>query len=171
MSNVFHISDLHFYHKKIMQFAGDYRDGDTPLENMHIIICLYNSIIKKNDTVFFHGDVVWRKEDLSILDDLKGRKILIAGNHDDHPMSEYVKYFEDVRGLLSYKGFWLSHAPVHPNELRGKRNIHGHVHMESIRNAYHEIDDRYINVCVENTGGVPVSHKSIVDGTFKQVIR
>ena len=171
MSNVYHISDLHFHHKKIMEFAGAYRDGHTPLENMHIIVALYNSIIKKQDLVFFHGDVVMRKADLSILDELKGRKVLIAGNHDDHPMKEYVKYFDDVRGIMSYKGFWLSHAPVHPAELRGKKNIHGHVHQNSIRDGYNGLDRRYINVCVENTGGVPVPFKDIKNGTFKGVIK
>lgn len=33
-----------------------------------------------------------------------------------------------VYSLVKYKGFWLSHAPIHPEELRGCKNIHGHCH-------------------------------------------
>ena len=60
-------------------------------------------------------------------------------------------------GLYKYKEFWLSHAPIHPCELRGKRNIHGHVHQNHVMDEHHKRDNRYINVCVENTDGAPVS--------------
>jgi calcineurin-like phosphoesterase family protein len=44
----------------------------------------------------------------------------------------YLKYFEDVRGFLRYKQMWLSHCPIHPQELyRCKLNVHGHIHKNT----------------------------------------
>jgi calcineurin-like phosphoesterase family protein len=171
MSHTYMVSDLHFGHRRIMEFAGDYRQGDDWYENMHITIALWNSIVTKRDTVYVLGDVCFDKEQLYLLDELKGNKILVRGNHDTGNAEKFLKYFSDVKGLHSYKGYWLSHAPIHPNELRGRKNIHGHVHQNSIRNAYGEVDDRYINVCIENTGGVPVKFHDIKSNIFEGVIK
>ena len=72
------------------------------------------------------------------------RKSLVRGNHDVFHMSVYSEVFHDVYGLVRYKGMWLSHPPIHPDELRGKPNLHGHVHYQSIN------DPRYFNCCPEN---------------------
>jgi calcineurin-like phosphoesterase family protein len=76
--------------------------------------------------------------------ELPGKKILIRGNHDTLPTLAYLHYFDEVYGLLKYKEFWLSHAPIHPDELRNKINLHGHVHYATIP------DKRYFNCCPEN---------------------
>ena len=85
---------------------------------------------------------------------MPGRKHLILGNHDlDRPhrgMLQLMRVFGDrIYSLHKYKGFWLSHAPIHPSELRGKRNIHGHVHSNTLD------DNRYYNACLENTDYKP----------------
>ena len=51
----------------------------------------------------------------------------------------------------------MSHAPIHPNELRGRFNLHGHVHQNSITLPDGSLDDRYINCCVEMSYGIPQS--------------
>jgi calcineurin-like phosphoesterase family protein len=60
-----------------------------------------------------------------------------------------------VAGIIKYKGFWLSHAPIHPEELRGKPNIHGHVHTNTLN------DSRYFNASLENIGYKPVSIEEV----------
>lgn len=165
MSRVFFISDLHFGHKRILEFAGPLRDGDDVTEHDHILVTRWNATVHKRDLVYVCGDVCMH-DNLDIIDELNGRKILIRGNHDNFKIGEYLKHFEDVQGICKYKGFWVSHAPIHPAELRGKSNIHGHVHGNSIRNAYHEIDPRYINVCCEATGGWPYPFEKIKDGRY-----
>lgn len=165
MSRVYFISDLHLGHKNILNFSGNLRDGDCPIEHDHIIIAKWNSTVRKRDLVYVLGDVCMYK-DLSILDELGGRKILIRGNHDVQTTSEYLKYFEEVHGITRYKEFWLSHCPIHPAELRGKKNIHGHVHGSSIKNAYGEYDERYINVCCEAIDSFPRPFEDIRDGTY-----
>jgi calcineurin-like phosphoesterase family protein len=39
--------------------------------------------------------------------------------------------------------------------LRGKKNVHGHVHYKTIP------DDRYLNVCCENINFTPISLEEV----------
>jgi calcineurin-like phosphoesterase family protein len=58
--------------------------------------------------------------------------------------------------MIKYKGFILSHCPIHESEMeRYYKNIHGHVHEETIK------DDRYINVCCEAINYTPVCFSTI----------
>ena len=152
MSGVFFISDLHLQHKNILKFAGEYRKGETVDQHDQWLIDSINSRVEPRDKLFIMGDVAFSLDGLARLEDLLCKNlVLIKGNHDNYPMSEYLKYFTEVHGLMAYKKFWLSHAPIHPCELRGRKNIHGHVHQNTID------DDNYINVCVEKLHGLPVS--------------
>jgi len=95
------------------------------------------------------GDAAFSEEAIDWVGSLKGTKYLIRGNHDDMPTTSYLRVFKEVYGLFKYKGLWLSHAPIHPDELRGKPNCHGHVHYKSIQLDGAD-DGRYLNCCVEN---------------------
>lgn len=159
MSRKWVISDLHLGHKNILRYSGALRGGTTPEEHDAWIREQWNSVVRKGDLVYVLGDVAMTSEALAQLRSFKGQKKLVRGNHDVEATQEYLKYFDQVYGLLSFKGtFWLSHAPVHPAELRGRLNIHGHVHQNSIPDA------RYINACVEMSYGVPQS----LDDLFEQ---
>ena len=69
---------------------------------------------------------------------------------------KYVGKFNRVGALFKYKEFWLSHAPIHPAELRGRKNVHGHVHNKTI------IDPNYFNLSVENClGSAPVDLRKL----------
>lgn len=155
MSEIFFIGDLHLGHKKILDFSPE-RGGTNTLEHDEWIIKQWNSVVTKNDMVWVLGDVAFSQEALYKVGQLRGHKKLIRGNHDTQATTAYLKYFNNVFGIVKESNFWLSHAPVHPQELRGKRNIHGHVHRNSILLPDGTPDDRYINVSVENCGGVPV---------------
>jgi calcineurin-like phosphoesterase family protein len=106
------------------------------------------------------GDVIFKQGDwentLDELSELPGDKILVRGNHDDFFSAwDLLPIFQDVHGLLKYKGHWLSHAPIHPDELRGAKNLHGHVHGNSLK------DNRYYNCCIENVGYAPKCFQEI----------
>ena len=77
---------------------------------------------------------------------------VVLGNHDQpQHVKELLKYVNSVCGMIKYKGFILSHCPVHESELeRYYKNIHGHVHENSLA------DDRYINVSCEVVNYSPV---------------
>lgn len=156
-SQLLFISDLHLGHKRILEFSGEWREGDSVDEHDEWIIDQWNSIVGKRDSVYLLGDVAFSRDGLAKCARLKGHKNLILGNHDGFKVDEYQKYFKIRPGIFKHAGFWLSHAPVHPESLRGLRNIHGHMHHQVIN------DDRYINVCVEQVNGLPRSVQSIRD--------
>jgi calcineurin-like phosphoesterase family protein len=169
MSRVFFISDLHFGHKRITEFEGGrWRTGDSWEENMHAIICNWNAVVRdKRDLVWVLGDVAFSQEGFDALGELNGRKKLVRGNHDNYFSTEdWLKHFETVESLVRYKDCWLTHAPMHPCELRGKKNIHGHVHHNTVRNGYGEYDERYINVCCEAVRETPIPFQDIKDGWY-----
>lgn len=168
MSKVYFISDLHLGHNNITQFeGGKWRTGDTYLENMHHLIQQWNNVVRKKDLVWVLGDTAFTQEGFDALGELAGRKKLIRGNHDNYFSTEdWLKHFETVESLVRYKGCWLSHAPIHPVELRGCINIHGHVHHNQVRNGFGEADTRYVNVCAEAVNECPISFEDIRNGAY-----
>lgn len=163
MSEVFHVGDLHFGHKNIQKFrptVGGILVANE-LEHRETIIHLWNATVTKRDVVWLHGDVLFDVTLLHHLGRLNGNKNLILGNHDIQ-LKDW-KYFNKVCGFEKYKGSWLSHCPIHPAELRGKLNIHGHVHYATITTADGEIDKRYFNCSLENTNGRPIARNLILE--------
>ena len=139
--SVWFCSDLHFGHKNIQKFRLHIKSEE---QNRAWIKQHWHECVSKKDDVYVLGDACFTVETIDEFANLPGRKHLIRGNHDTLDTQVYLKYFDGVYGLKKYKEFWLSHAPIHPNELRGRVNLHGHVHYESIN------DKRYFNCCVEN---------------------
>lgn len=139
--SVFFTSDLHLGHKNIHKFRKGF---ESELEHQSYIANYWKATITKRDDVYVLGDACFTMDALDLMRDLPGTKHLIRGNHDELDTQAYLKVFKNVYGLKRYKEFWLSHAPIHPQELRGKVNLHGHVH-------YHTVpDNNYFNCCVEN---------------------
>lgn len=153
--SVYFTSDLHFGHTNIHKFRTQF---ENEKEHREYVIWEWCSKISKRDIVYVLGDAAFTTDGIESFKNLPGRKILIRGNHDLCDTSAYLKVFEEVYGFLKYKEFWLSHAPIHPYELRGKVNLHGHVHNETIMKDkvewfYDEVrkpDNRYFNCCLEN---------------------
>ena len=164
--NTYVISDLHFGHESIARF----RNLSSMEENEERICDGWNDVVKREtDKVWVLGDAAFSIEGLIKIKNLPGRKFLCRGNHDGLPTAMYVACFEEVYGITKYKksgyhGAWLSHAPIHPNELRGCTNIHGHVHFKDIESDHwapgedsaRVRDPRYKNVCPERIGYAPV---------------
>lgn len=107
----------------------------------NMLIDKWNSVVKKDDVVWFLGDLGFGKEvdfdDIrNKVQRLKGHKKMIYGNHDKQkPAYYYSCGFEEVsRYPVMLKGkFLLSHAPnLAIADLRGGDffNIFGHVHSK-----------------------------------------
>lgn len=144
------ISDLHFGHKNILKYSGDLRGGTCSEEHDEWLVEQWNSVVKKSDLVYVLGDAAMSLNAYKNFKRMKGQKLLVRGNHDINNVRHLTDYFTDITGLVRYRGaFWMSHAPIHPDSLRGLYNLHGHVHQNSLP------DDRYINCCVEMSYGVP----------------
>ena len=161
--SVYFIGDPHLGHKAIGKYRPWVKDSAA---NSALIHKLWNNTIRKNDIVYVMGDAAFTEDELIALGNLRGRKILIKGNHDDFVSTKLQsQVFEEIHGIIKYKAMWLSHAPIHPAELRGKKNVHGHVHMKSVRTWYGSLDKRYYNTCVDviypKTGNVFVNLETI----------
>ena len=169
MSFVYMWSDLHLGHDNQIRWRTSFSSGE---EVSNLIITNYKATVKKRDICWFLGDIILCNKDrwLEELKKLPGDKRLLLGNHDlkekghnNRPtISELSLVFSEIHGIVKYKKAWLSHAPIHPDELRGKISVHGHTH-------YHCIDDpRYVNVCVEQTGYKPVAYQEIIKRVTKE---
>ena len=168
MSNTFFISDTHFGHKNIHKFEPVLRSGTNFTENANNIITNWNNTVNKRDTVWILGDIAFDDAHLELCHNLNGQKNLIVGNHDDRfGIDKLRKVFKNrIEGTFRYKGHWLSHFPIHPQELFGKLNIHGHVHSNFIRLSGGELDRRYINVSCEAIHETPISFDDIKSGQY-----
>lgn len=151
MANVLFIGDIHGGHKNICNFRPQF---NSEKEHLEFIKHCYHTKVTKRDKVFFMGDIAFSFEALQEISTWEGKqKILICGNHDLDRigMKTVSQYYDEVYSLLKYKEFWLSHCPIHPDELRGKLSLHGHTHI-------HNIDDpRYFNTSCENINYTPIS--------------
>lgn len=118
-------SDLHLGH----QLAARLRGFDSVEAHDLFIIETLKRQCDKRTVLWVLGDVAMRIDSLAMLSEVPGRKRLVRGNHDNFDLDDYRKYFEDVHGFLRYKNMWLSHCPIHPQEMcRVKANVHGHIH-------------------------------------------
>ena len=123
--SVYVASDLHLGHR----FAATSRGFITTEDHDRHIIRKLSIQCGKRDLLWVLGDVAWNEESLSMLSELKCDMKMVRGNHDNLKTDAYLKYFNTVEGFLRYKKIWLSHCPIHPQEIyRCRGNVHGHIH-------------------------------------------
>lgn len=177
------VSDLHFFHKNI----GRHTNGLKLVDRHAAIINGWNSVIKSKDLIYVIGDISFGsyEDTKAIIENLKGTKILIRGNHDYRfTSSQFAEMgFKDIRDFLfinfsNAEKVLLSHYPYTPNMFKrfyyryikrsfhrdyyelyprdcGKWLIHGHHH------AGKPVNGRRINVCVDVNGFKPISETTI----------
>lgn len=152
MSKNFYIADYHFGHTNVIRF--DSRPFNSAEEMDQKMIENWNSVVGTDDTVYILGDFCWDKEErwIEILDQLKGNKVLIRGNHDLKTMSQqlrnkfqYIKDYVEVKD--NGKRVILSHYPM--PFYRGSYNsdivhLYGHIHV-TIENDFMEHIREYVN--------------------------
>lgn len=164
-AKIFAIADLHLGHPNLAKHRG----FETSEEHDQFIIDRWNSVVSKHDTVWIIGDISMEKKVYyKRLDELRGIKKVVLGNHDlPQHVPELLKYVNSVCGMYTkMKGLIITHAPIHPDELRGKKNLHGHCHQNSIQ--YTEIadtsfyDPRYINVSCDVIDFTPVEISTLL---------
>ncbi len=181
MPATFLVSDTHFGHAGVCRFLRDdgskLRPWDNPEEMDEAMIRNWNDRVRPNDKVYHLGDVVINRKALRTLSRLNGDKVLIRGNHDIFPDTEYREYFRELRAYHVLNGMILSHIPVHEASLgRFGVNIHGHLHAGRVRRVSgfrngvleysNEVDPRYHCVCVEQTDFAPI----LLDDVYKRIL-
>ena len=145
---IYLIADTHFGHRAICKYRPQF---SSPEEHDEYVIERINSVVRKaREQLWILGDVCIKNPAYDfpkLLRRLHGTLHIITGNHDYLPV---YNGFHVTTALVKKYGFWLSHCPIHPQELRGFYNIHGHVHYKTVD------DPRYVNVCCENVDFRPV---------------
>jgi calcineurin-like phosphoesterase family protein len=131
-----YISDLHFGHKNVIKF--DYRPFFDVDEMDQTLIYLWNTRVNNDDDVYIVGDFCYRngRQEQWYLRQLKGKKHLIVGNHDDKLLKneEALSYFESIDRIMKLKDedkeVVLCHFPLASweKEHYGSWHIYGHVH-------------------------------------------
>lgn len=160
-------SDPHFYHGNICKFEREpgvkLRPWDDAEQMTEDMIQWYNEMVEDQDRVYILGDIAFSPAHMRrAVSRLKGRKVLVPGNHEPPKMKKYFDLFDDVRGYIVKKGFIMSHIPIHPGSLsRWELNIHGHTHANQTKDMFgrHELqsnDERYFCACVEQTNFRPI---------------
>ena len=95
--NIFFTADLHLGHDNIRRHCR--RPFGTVEEMDEAIIANWNGAVKPNDLVYIVGDFAWRDHHQHLVR-LKGKKILIKGNHDKMSQ-DCLGNFTEVHQLLA----------------------------------------------------------------------
>jgi calcineurin-like phosphoesterase family protein len=155
MNKIYTISDTHFGHSKMEEWALRPHDFNEKLWNG------FNQL--PEDAILIHcGDVTLGADATTHirLQQYKFKKWLILGNHDHHSISWYVKNGWDFVGsevVLKIFGenVLFTHEPQPRREYITK-NIHGHLHGGKSHGFPDFYDATYhIEVCPEVIGYFP----------------
>jgi len=142
---IWHVSDTHFGHARILQWMKNVRPWSSVDEMDAALIENWNSVVGENDWVVHYGDFSYHNQikTKELLDQLKGKIVLIFGNHDDvlrnmrHP--KIVARYETVNlsfikeastGNVETLRIHANHFPLWDwdGQFRGTFHFHGHTH-------------------------------------------
>lgn len=177
---IYFTSDLHIGHNKDFVYAVR---GCESIEQMEArIIINWNNIIKPEDTVYILGDLMLRDTEhgIWVVNQLNGKKVIIAGNHDTDTRLELYK--EKIQNLefIAYahqikygKGiFYLSHYPTLTNNFDDQKawakhliNLFGHTHQTE---KFYNDNPYMYNVGMDAHGLTPVSIDQIIEDIKKK---
>lgn len=174
MSRIFYISDTHFGHKNVIKFCG--RPYNSIEEMEERLIKNWNKKVTNLDTVYVLGDMFYGKADAySILNKLKGKKVLVRGNHEQWlEDNEYLKdRFEEV---IDYKVIndnnikvVLFHFPIlnWDHKHYSSIHIHGHIHNNYRKDTEILLEDNRYNASVDVNNYEPCTLEELTENKKK----
>ena len=168
----FFTSDTHFGHKNIIDFCD--RPFINTVDMREKLIQNWNSVVRKDDTVYHLGDFAYKASPqyiIEILERLNGDIHLIIGNHDGQTLkahsicnrftsiSDYgqitiqddeMKYKEQIIILSHYPFITWNHKE------RGSWQLFGHVHNRKVTDNPAQLD-----VGVDSHSYHPIDYKTV----------
>ena len=175
--NIFFTSDLHFGHKNIIRF--DNRPFTSIEEMDTALIQNWNRKVKENDLVYILGDISWYNDEktASIFNQLKGRKILIRGNHDyigpkTNKCFEKITDYYEIR--IGQNLVVLCHYPIvfFNRHHYGAYMFYGHVHnsheWQMTENYKYELEKLDIKCNMYNVGCMVQNYEPV---TFEEITK
>lgn len=160
-------SDLHLGHPAIIRMQN--RPFADVEEMNQMLIENYNSVVHKNDTVYILGDICHRlsvEQSNALISQLKGKKILISGNHDKkYDPGLFIEICDFKTASLNGIYWVLMHYPMlsWPKKNNGSIHLHGHIHADAEYNLKNKQDGilRY-DVGVDANNFAPVAVDTII---------
>lgn len=166
-------ADWHLWHKNIIKYCN--RPFKHVDEMNKTIIRNYNKRIKEEDEVWFLGDLTMGNDQYklqNIIDNLKGTKHLVLGNHDKLRPWQYLEVgFSSVHTNTSIqigdgsrngdREYFLIHDPALiqvPNSLA----ICGHIHNHWVKMKSKKLNTVMVNCGVDCWEFSPVSVEEII---------
>lgn len=167
----FYTADTHFGHENILKLCN--RPFATIEEMNEALIEKWNAKVSGADTVYIVGDMFFRCADpAAVLNRLKGKKILIIGNHDSSWMDkvDLSQYFVDVADLKVITNgryaITLCHYPLLTWKHQQKSYmIHGHIHGDTSDDFFPLIcaRERVLNAGMDVNDFVPVTFEELLE--------
>lgn len=156
-------ADTHFGHENIITYCD--RPFSSAEEMDTAMIANWNSTVGTKDTVYVLGDFLFRNARYScsqLLDRLRGRKVLIVGNHDPEDTRNCNRWISvyDYRLMREHKKrFVLMHYPIESWQFmrHGAIHLHGHSHGNM-----RKIEGR-TDVGVDCWNFTPVAMETLID--------
>lgn len=172
MGEVYFISDIHFGHTNVIRLSQ--RPFESIEEMDKEVIKNWNSRVKEEDTVYILGDFWYKGADnpVNYIRQLKGKKILIKGNHDTKALKNqvFLTYFEEIVDMkeivLDGKHIVMCHYPLLEwnGYFRGSYMVYGHIHNNKPKfSEYILQEDRLLNAGVDIVGFMPVNFNELVE--------
>ncbi len=155
---IFLIGDTHFNHQKIIEYEK--RPFKNVEEMDNYLINKWNSVVSDKDEVWIVGDFGFFNSHhklREILNQLKGNKVFIQGNHDKTTLfSQEAIKLEDYR---TYKNILVTHIPIPTEFKNGKWNVHAHSHSKL---PFKDNKNHRICVSAEMINYTPISLDEII---------
>ena len=176
---IYFTSDLHLGHENIIKHCG--RPFSSVEEMDEFIITNWNKRVHKNDIVYIVGDITLKNVGGdAFVRRLKGKKILILGNHDQFirrsgasELFEYIKAMDECR--IDGRRITLCHYPM--IEWPGSRRepetkpygylVYGHIHngvKQLFRHLYES--ENALNAGMDVNGFMPVTWNELVENNI-----
>lgn len=193
-----YISDMHIGHANVTDEGTNFDNRPfSSLDEMHrAFVENWNNEVTNGDDVYIGGDMVWKVTDetIAIVSQLKGKKHLILGNHDNVQDARYKQLFveicdyKEVVDKIDNEQFRviISHEPQmiwnrqHRKKLYGDVwkcpaiHVYGHLHNGEDEELYQELlsilnartgrDAIAINIGCMFWNYTPVTLKEMVEG-------
>lgn len=169
-------ADLHFNHANILKY--DNRPFGSVEEMNQTLVKNWNDTVTDQDDVWIIGDIGMGNvyDTLPYLEQLKGKKHLIVGNHDCRAIRypEFTKHFESIANYkvlnLKNKKLILFHYPIAEWDgyYHGSILIYGHIHS-SVTEVTHFMKTRpnaYNAGCMINNYR-PVTLEELIENNKK----
>lgn len=185
-SRLFFTSDLYFGHLPLMKF------NNRPFENTEemdsALIDNWNRVVPADGVVYVLGDIGHSETKIARIQEifgrLKGKKILIRGNHDEDYKEDALRtIFEEIHDILylrvrdemtdSYTYMVLCHYPMvdWQSSFRGAWQLFGHVHTRDIpefETFKKNLFDTQYDVGVDQNKFTPLSFSELKTAIEKQ---